>query len=147
MQGCFALMLGFSVPLSLDFDAAHVTQSDISWIAVNSHKPERKSEFSLLVHSSADYADAHIEDDPQSVTQHLVNELSRVISQKLETPVHQALHRWRYASNQYRKAAEQVYVDHDRKLAACGDWCEGGRVEGAFTSAFRLVSALEKEGI
>ena len=41
MRACFSLMLGFEKSLPLEFEAAHVTNTDLSWIAVNSHKPGR----------------------------------------------------------------------------------------------------------
>ena len=52
MHACFSLMLGFSESLPLEFDAAHVIHSDLSWIAVNSHKPGREGRFALVVHLS-----------------------------------------------------------------------------------------------
>ncbi|MCH2038370.1 MAG: hypothetical protein MK137_07255 [Rickettsiales bacterium] len=67
MMPCIALMLGFSSPLPLEFDAAHVTNSDISWIAVNSNKPERSNHYTLMVHSSDAFAQKHIDDDLGSV--------------------------------------------------------------------------------
>ena len=39
---------------------------------------------------------------------------------------------------------DRLYIDKESKLAACGDWCLGGRVEGAFTSALRLANALKE---
>jgi predicted NAD/FAD-dependent oxidoreductase len=29
-------------------------------------------------------------------------------------------------------------------LGACGDWCLGGRIEGAFTAAYNLVETIKK---
>ena len=70
MCACFSLMLGFSENLPLEFEAAHVIHSDISWIAVNSHKPGRTDRFTLMVHSSEEYSEAHIDDDRETVMQH-----------------------------------------------------------------------------
>ncbi len=41
MQGCFALMLGFEEPPHLPWQAALVHNADISWVSVNSSKPDR----------------------------------------------------------------------------------------------------------
>ena len=79
MRACFSLMLGFSKNIPLEFEAAHVINSDISWIAVNSHKPRRAGRFTLIVHSSEEYSEAHINDDRKTVMQHLMNETSSVI--------------------------------------------------------------------
>ena len=72
-------MLGFTEKLPLEFEAAHVINSDISWIAVNSHKPRRAARFTLIVHSSEEYSEAHINNDSKTVMQHLMNETSSVI--------------------------------------------------------------------
>ena len=52
MVGCFSLMLGFNESLDLDWEAALFKEADISWISVNSSKPGRKSDYTLLVHST-----------------------------------------------------------------------------------------------
>ena len=41
-------MLGFDEALDLDWDAAQLTGTDISWIAVNSSKPGRSDDLSLI---------------------------------------------------------------------------------------------------
>ena len=136
MRACFSLMLSFEQSLPLDFEAAHVTDSDLSWIAVNSHKPQRPDLFTLMVHSSEDYAAAHIDDDRDQVIKHLINETSHIIGQDVSQANYKNIHGWRYANNADKKQKSSVFIDQDLKLAACGDWCLGGRVEGAFTSAY-----------
>jgi predicted NAD/FAD-dependent oxidoreductase len=36
----------------------------------------------------------------------------------------------------------QTFVDMDKQLAVCGDWCHQGRVEAAFLSAKNTVEAM-----
>lgn len=145
MQACFALMLGFEQALPIEFDTAHVTNADINWLAVNSEKPDRSGQFSLVVHSSGQYADAHIDEDRDTVMQHLIAETSRVLGLDLSVADYQALHGWRYASNSEPTTTlnhQPALLDSSLKLAVCGDWCSGGRVEGAFTSAHQLVNSF-----
>ena len=144
MRACFSLMLGFEQSLPLDFEAAHVTDSDLSWIAVNSHKPQRPDLFTLTVHSSEDYAAAHIDDDRDQVIKHLINETSHIIGQDVSQANYKNIHGWRYANNADKKQKSSVFIDQDIKLAACGDWCLGGRVEGAFTSAYNLTKYIKE---
>lgn len=144
MRVCFSLMLGFEQSLPLDFEAAHVTDSDLSWIAVNSHKPQRPDLFTLMVHSSEDYAEAHIDDDRDQVMKHLINETSHIIGQDVTQANYKNIHGWRYANNADKKQKSSVFIDQDIKLAACGDWCLGGRVEGAFTSAYDLTKHIKE---
>lgn len=144
MSGCVALMLGFERGVPLSFDAAHVTGAAISWIAVNSSKPGRAHPFSLIAHSSKQYAKAHVNETSEEVMQHLLSETSRLTGHDLNHAQYKAVHRWRYAHNVHNDAVGPLYIDKESKLAACGDWCLGGRVEGAFTSALRLANALKE---
>lgn len=141
MRGCYALMLGFESPLALDFGAALVRGADISWISVNSSKPGRDPAFTLVVHSTNAYADAHIEDDIDDVRLHLLGEFARVTGKDPGNAAHVRLHRWRYA-NIDRQSGPDAFVDHDNRLAACGDWCIRGRIECAWLSAMAAADAM-----
>jgi renalase len=143
MQPCFSLMLGFSNRLPFEFEAAHVTRSDVSWIAVNSSKPERPKHCTLVVHSSESYAKMHLDCDRDTVRQHLCSEASLILGLDLNVADFQAVHGWHYANNTSRKPFP-AFMDQDLKLAACGDWCQGGRVEGAFVSAANLVNVMKE---
>jgi predicted NAD/FAD-dependent oxidoreductase len=145
MHACFSLMLGFEQSLPLDFEAAHVTDADLSWIAVNSHKPQRSDLFTLIVHSSEDYANAHINVEFHQVMQHLINETSHIIGQDVNKANYKNIHGWRYANNADKKQKSPTFFDQNLKLAACGDWCFGGRVEGAFTSAYNLSKQIKED--
>lgn len=142
MRACFALMLGFEKSLPLEFEAADVTNADLSWIAVNSHKPRRSEHYTLIAHSSKEYAEAHINHDHEAVMQHLITETSRIIGHDVSIADYKAIHGWRYANNAKRETSP-IFLDQDHKLAACGDWCLGGRIEGAFNSAYNLVNAMK----
>ena len=141
MLGCFALMLGFAKPIDLPWHAALVRNADISWLSVNSSKPARSSAFSLLVHSTNAWADAHLEEDMDFVLEHMLDEASRVTGEDLRAAAHRQAHRWRYA-NIDRQSGPTFFVDDDNRLAACGDWCVRGRIEAAFTSASDLAASL-----
>ena len=141
MLGCFALMLGFAEPLTLQWQAALVRNADISWISVNSSKPARKSPFTLVVHSTNAWAQAHMDDDSDVVLGHMLDEASKVTGEDLRSAAHRQVQRWRYA-NVDRQTGPAYFLDDDKKLAACGDWCVRGRIEAAFTSANELASCL-----
>ncbi len=147
MRACFSLMLGFEQIFSTEFEAAHVTDSDLSWIAVNSHKPQRPELFTLMVHSSEDYAEAYIDDDRDRVMQHLIDETSHVIGQDASQASYKTIHAWRYANNADKKKNSPTFIDQDLKLAACGDWCLRGNVEGAFTSAYDLTKLMKENSL
>ena len=48
MSACFSLMLAFDEDLNLDFDAALVKGTDISWISCNSSKQSRGKKYTIL---------------------------------------------------------------------------------------------------
>ena len=138
MLGCFALMLGFEEPLPLAWQAARVHNHDVGWIAVNSSKPGRSDAYTLVVHSSNAWAEAHMEDDPEQVLDHLLEAASSVVAENLNHAAHKQLHRWRYANSE-ESAGAPYFLDADKQLAACGDWCIRGRIEEAFTSGDQLA--------
>ena len=141
MLGCYSLMLGFDEALDLDWDAAQLTGTDISWIAVNSSKPGRSGDYSLLVHSTNDWAEEHLDDDVDTVKEYLCSQVAEIIGQNVYSAQHVDLHRWRYA-NIPRQDQNTLYIDSEFKLAACGDWCKKGRIEEAFRSGFELAKEM-----
>jgi predicted NAD/FAD-dependent oxidoreductase len=141
MQACFALMLGFAGRIDIDWDAAEIHNADVRLIAVNSSKPGRSEPFTMVVHSSNNWADAHIDDIAEAVSDHLIDEASSITGQDLRRAAHQQLHRWRYASIG-ELPGPPYFLDDDARLAACGDWCVRGRIEAAFTSSSGLADAL-----
>ena len=143
MLPCFAVLLGFSQPLRLRFQAAHFTQSDLSWMAVDGNKPGRNNANTLVLHSSHDYAAIHLDEEPHVIISHLMAEFAQATGCILPKPDHSAVHRWLYANNKERKELP-LLLDSRRRIGACGDWTAGGRVEGAFLSAYRLSHALLK---
>ena len=142
MSGCFALMLGFEIELDLRWTAMKAANSPIGWIAVNSRKPGRHTSTSLLIQSSNDWAESHLEDEPDDVTASLLKAASELTEIDLETASHKVLHRWRYAATP-EPLGQPYLIDTDLRLAACGDWCLGSKVEAAFTSANALANAIQ----
>ena len=141
MFGCYSLMLGFNEALDLDWDAAQLTGTDVSWIAVNSSKPGRPDDYSLLVHSTNDWAEEHLDDDMDAVKEYLCSQLAKIIGQNVYSAQHIDLHRWRYA-NISKQDQNILFIDSESKLAACGDWCQKGRIEEAFRSGFDLAKEM-----
>ncbi|MDH3387896.1 MAG: FAD-dependent oxidoreductase [Gammaproteobacteria bacterium] len=142
MLGCYSLMLGFTRPLDVGWQAAFVGGADISWISNDSSKPGRPDRYTLLVHSTNRWADENIEAEAEAVSAYLRAELARVMNYDLPPADHVALHRWRYA-NIEKQAGEHFFIDRDQHLAAIGDWCIQGRVEAAYLSAFEMAQELK----
>ena len=80
----------------------------------------------------------HLEDGAEAVATALTQELTRLLG-PLSLTQAQA-HRWRYA-RPVTALGQPFFWDSARQLGACGDWCAGGRVEGAFLSGHLLAAA------
>lgn len=141
MLPCFAMMLGFDSPPDIDWQAALVREADISWMSVNSSKPDRRSAFSMVVHATNAWAAENLNTDLDTVKQHLLAEIQRVSGIDVKLARHIDVKRWVYA-NLPKQAGAPFFVDQQQQLAACGDWCIQGRVEAAFTSASALSQHL-----
>lgn len=138
MRGSWALILRYSAPLQLGFDAAFVNTGPLRWIAQNSHKPGRTGQHCWLLHASADWSDAHIEDSAESVAHDLLAafaELGGLL------PESWTAHRWRYADTAHYLRLGAVWQAEDQ-LGICGDWLNGGKVEGAWLSGQILAEHI-----
>ena len=141
MRACYALMLGFDRPLRLPWQAALVNGADISWISVNSSKPQRADRFTLVVHSTNGYADANLDTHLPAVQDHLLREVFEVAGIDCGQASFCQLQRWRYA-NVDKQPGPACLVDEEMQLAGCGDWFRHGRVEAAFSSGLEVAGKL-----
>lgn len=142
MAGCFALMLGYDQPINLPWTALRAQNNPVGWMALNSAKPGRNGATALLIHASNEWAEAHLEDDKETVQAVLMAAASALAGVNLSGAAHTALHRWRYAATPTPAGADFL-LDRENKLAACGDWCLGSKVEAAFTSGQKLGEHLD----
>lgn len=143
MVGCFALMLGLESEMNIDFDAAYLKNSKLSWIASEDSKPNRMKSFSYSILSRNAWAEKNMERDLNEIKNELIEELEYATNSKLPKILHSDIHRWRYA-NIAKQAGEKFYFDKESKIAACGDWCIKGRIEAAFLSATLLANQIQQ---
>ena len=141
MIGCYSLMLGFSQPLAIDWDAALVKDMDISWICNNSNKPGRPDNYALLAHATNKWAEANMDMPDRDVQRYLIEQLEQITECSMAAAEHRSIHRWRYANIRKQDGA-QSYVDMDNRLAAIGDWCIKGRIESAFQSGHHAAQQI-----
>lgn len=143
LQGCYTLMLGFDESVSRGWDAAVVNNSPLAWLAMNHRKPGRPAIPAMVAHTSNQWAEQHLEDDPAQVESMLTDEILQLLDLPAETIEHSSLHRWLYAKVG-RPAGRPYCFAPGMRLAACGDWCIDGRVEAAFDSARQLAMRLNE---
>ena len=143
MIGCFSLMIGMKKSLNLNYDAALIQNNDIRWLAVNNSKPCRFGGQSLLINSSFQYTAKNVNSPRNKVMQHLLSAASNLISYELSNSIFIKLHKWRYVEA-ITSPDENYFIDHNEKIAVCGDWLINSRVEGAFLSANELSKEILK---
>lgn len=142
MTGCYSVMLAMEQPFPWDWQAAIVKNSPISWMAINSNKPERGEQNTLMVQTDNQWAEDRIDADTTEIQSIIIKELSCLLSYDFSNSSYITTHRWRYADTK-KPAGVDYHLDQDQKLGACGDWFIKGRVEAAFLSAYRLSKKLE----
>jgi len=143
MHACFALMVGWKALFDPGWDSLRVSDLPISWIARNSAKPGRNGSLSaLVVHGAPDWSDANADADRDWVRAVMLEAASALCDRKLDQAPHIALHRWLYA---YADAGvgQDCLFDAERGIVLAGDWCVGGRVEGAYLSGRAAAAAIK----
>jgi predicted NAD/FAD-dependent oxidoreductase len=135
MTGCWTLMLRFDVAPDLPFDAAFINHGPLRWVCRNNSKPGRSGQETWLLHASPEWSSDHLEQDADTVAVLLLQAFAQVSG---PAPDAWTAHRWRYAQPQPALHRGCVW-DADIALGLCGDWLNGGKVEGAWLSGRALA--------
>lgn len=151
MKPCWAVMLSCEGIDDLPYAGAFINEAPLSWVARNDAKPHRseakssprrfKGSSDWVLHASADWTQEHLEDDAAVVAEAMVAGFEKAIGRKLGQVHHLAAHRWRYA-NTSKPLPQSCLWDRASMLGACGDWCGGPRVEGAFLSGTAMAGTV-----
>ena len=138
MRGCWALMLRFEQPVDWGFDAAFVNDGPLGWLARDSSKPGRTGQETWIAQATPAWSEAHIEATAEQVLQQLLPVFTGWTG---AVPLRSAAHRWRYADCAAPATVGCVWSAQEQ-LGLCGDWLNGGRVEGAWLSGRQLAAQL-----
>lgn len=138
MRGSWALMLRFAAPLELPFDGAFVNEGPLRWIARDRSKPGRGGRETWLLHATAEWSEAHLERPANEIAESLLPAFGRLGG---SAPQAWTAHRWRYADTQPPLDAGCTW-EPDLGLGLCGDWLNGGKVEGAWLSGRALAQQV-----
>ncbi|MDY7577831.1 NAD(P)-binding protein [Herbaspirillum sp. RTI4] len=138
MRPCWSLMLRFDEPIGLPFDAAFVNQGPLRWVARDTSKPGRSGKETWLLHATAEWSEAHLEQAAGSIAADLLAAFSQLGG---TVPHTWTAHRWLYASTESAVAGGCAW-QADAGLGLCGDWLHGGKVEGAWLSGQALARKM-----
>ncbi len=139
MKGCWTIMARFQQIPKVTFEAAFVNQEIISWIARNSSKPQRTGQESWTIQANPLWSQECIELSKEDVTAQMLACAKKLGLDCTEAEI--SVHRWRYASGS-TTATLGFYTNPALKLSLCGDWLNGGRVEGAWLSGYHLANKI-----
>jgi predicted NAD/FAD-dependent oxidoreductase len=140
MKACWTMMANFPNHLNVDFDAAFINQEIISWICQNGSKPIRQGS-TWTIHGNPDWSQDNVELSKEDAQEQMVQCLTALGFNCKDADI--SMHRWRYASGGLENRVGFLSLPNIG-LGLCGDWLNGGRVEGAWLSGFNLALALEQ---
>lgn len=148
MSPCWAVSAVFRERLPIPFDAANVQVggSDehagvLAWVSRESSKPGRPDDECWVLHAGEDWSRDHLEDDPAEVSEWMLDAFFSAAGVEAVNPDDLFVHRWRFAFP-VAPLCDGCLFDEHLMLGACGDWCMGSRVEGAFLSGLAMASRL-----
>ena len=139
MQGCWTVMARFFEKVPMPFDAAFINNEIISWISRNNSKPGRTGQETWTIHANPQWSQQSIELDKEEVSKLILESTKKVGLNCQNAEIF--VHRWRYASGAIKSDVGFIF-NHEIKLGFCGDWLNGGRVEGAWLSGHKLANAI-----
>ncbi len=140
---CWTLMVAFDAPLPLP-DVVKA-RGIIDFAARNSGKPGHGGVEAWVVHATAQWSLAHLEDTVQAVESALMQALALEAGQESPSVLAVSAHRWRFARSG-KANADKTWAGHlwnpALTLGVCGDWLLGPRIECAWVSGNRLGEAV-----
>lgn len=142
MAPCWAVMLRYTDALPVSFDARRYPTGAIGWLARQSSRPGYAGQpHGWVLHASAGWSEAHLEDSAEQVLAQLQQELACLLDIPLPPVSYAAAHRWRHALTT-QPLGRPFLANDDGSLYAAGDWCLGARVEYAHDSGQAVAAAL-----
>jgi len=142
MAPSWVVMASFEEPLDLDYDAAFIHSSPLTWIARNSGKPgQAPSPETWVLQATPAWTTEQIEKEAPWVAERLLAVFHEETACPQRKTEFSAAHLWRYAVPP-KPHPGPFMLDEKLLIGACGDWCGGPRVEGAFLSGVLLAERL-----
>ena len=140
MAPCWAGMYVFHEPLALEFDGAFLSGEALSWVARDSSKPGRPDMEAWVVHGGPHWSRDNLGLDRTEAAAALLSEF-RAFFGSTPDPIFQRAHRWAFALASNPVPSKSLF-DRELGIGTCGDWCMGGRVEGALMSGKSVADQI-----
>ena len=114
----------------------------LAWVARDHTRRRPGAAPAAVVHARGDWSTFQLETEPEAVQEILAREAEGTFGIRFRDGCR--LHRWRYAKPE-TSVGESFLWDPTRNAGVCGDWCAGGRVEGALVSGWELAGAVARQ--
>ena len=111
-----------------------------AWAARNNSKPGRGPAECWVIQAGPEWSQQALEADREEVAIQLLALFAAEAGQALPEPIFLKAHRWRFSLS-YGQHGEALW-NHVLRLGACGDWCMGPQVEGAWRSGSELADKV-----
>ena len=139
---CWALLGVFPAGLAQESAVLRPTAPNpISWARRQVAPPGAETEEAWVIHASAEWSRAHLEESPATVQALLLAAWAALLGEPALTCHHAEVHRWRYALVE-RSLGEPCLWSPALQIGTCGDWHLGPRVEFAWTSGTTLAETI-----
>ena len=139
MRSTLAGVYTFAEPIGMEADFVR-SDGPIDLAYRNNSKAGRPDTETWVVHGTQDWSESVLEDDPQMSAGWLLEAFGGIAG-AVPKPVWQSGHRWRYAFVETSLGVACLSGGNHR-IAACGDWCLGARVEAAYLSGRAAAEAV-----
>ena len=146
MEPCWALGGCLAEDIPLDAVALECQHPVLGWISRNhTRRSDTDVPLSIMVHASGAWSASHLEDDPLDV-RNAIEVAMHEIAMPLKWDGDPFIHRWRYAKPVVSLNADFFVSSVHEGIFGIGDWCHGGRVEGAVSSGWLLANHVSMGG-
>ncbi len=142
MDPCWTVMVVPEQPWDPGFDAAEFDEGPLSRAVAQASKPGRDATGGWVIHAESNWTREHWESPAEQVIETLVAALAKAADHPIGSLRYASSHRWRYARVSNGLPAGCLW-DAPMRLGACGDWCGGPGLEGAWISGLTLAARVE----
>jgi renalase len=140
MAPTLAVAVAFESPVAIEEDIL-VDRGVLTTAARNNSRAGRGAIESWVLHGEPRWSQAHVGSDPDKAGAELMDSLRLLAGGSLPPILSQEAHLWPHALVE-AALGTPCLVSANQRIAACGDWCIGPRVEAAFMSGRAAAEAL-----
>lgn len=139
MEPRWAAMFVLSYDIDVTWPALELEgHPALVWLARDHTKRGEGATPTLIAHADVAWSQERLESPPNDALADLATEVEKLVKPVRFMQSH--MHRWRYAKTP--TPLGKPFLEAGDDLWACGDWCVGGRVEGALESGWKLAAHI-----